>query len=315
MRISNRHPMVLIRAVTVLSFGLMLMAQSLVCPVAESAVKVTDVDVRDFSGRNTAFAGANLATMDILSEAQKIAAVEAAEVDIVAAPEETESVEVQEETPALEENPDVILLARLIQAEAGGISNINEQAAVALTVLYRCDSPRWPDTVSGNIYKANQYADPSGSYSEGALEAAVLAYTLWSEGRGGEILPSDCLSFFGNGSHNYFYDSGRQIYNMPGVPMPSDIYDQMTQIIPALRRSAEQENVEVAENSEPVTESINEDVLYNPSDIFADSTQSKTTEISNNKSGVSQTVEDELSETLSSDESSVASEIPSDDGN
>lgn len=320
MRFSNRHPMVLIRAVTVLTFGLLLGVSSLTCPVAGKTVSATDADVRGSDGRYTAVAGVSLATMDILSEAQKLAALEAAQVDTVAAPEETEPEEA-EEVVDYSENPDVILLAQLIEAESGSIDNINERAAVGLTVCHRCDMSQWPDTISGNIYKTNQYATPSASYSQASLDAAILAYTSWKEGTDDQILPEQYYSFFGNGSHNYFYDKSLQIYNMPGVPMPGDIYDQMTQIIPALRRSAEQE-AEIAENSEPITESVEDDPTY-PMDQSEDLTQSETTnsEITilenineGNNHVVSQNVEDELVATPS-DTSSEASEIPSDEGN
>ena len=322
MKVSNKHPMVLIRAVTVLSFGLALTAQSLAsCPVAGNTVAVTDVDVRDFDGSYTAFSGVSLATIDFLGEAQRIAELDASAVEVVAAPEETEEPEeveeiIEESTP--EENSDIALLARLIQSEAGGL-DIKEQAAVALTVLYRCDSSRWPDTVSGNIYKANQYATPSGSYSEQAYQAAELAYTLWSEGRGGEILPSSCMSFFGNGCHNYFYDSSMQIYNMPGVSTPSDIYDQMHDIIPALRRSAEQQ-AEVAENLELTVESDEEDDESYPDSASEDSAQLEvdTPSYENNEEinvGVSQGSASDEQTTLSSGQSSETSEIPSDTGN
>lgn len=320
MKVSNKHPMVLIRAVIVLSFGLLLTAQSLItCPVAGNTVAATDVDVRDSDGHYTAYSGVSLATMEFLSDAQRKAELKASAVEVVAAPEETqepEEVEEDTEETSFEDNSDIVLLARLIQSEAGSL-DIKEQAAVALTVLYRCDSSRWPDTVSGNIYKANQYATPSSSYSDQAYKAAEMAYTLWSEDRGGEILPSSCMSFFGNGSHNYFYDSGLQIYDMPGVPMPSNIYDQMYQIIPALRRSAEQQ-AEVAENPEVPALSTEEEVVIYPDETSEENVQSETdpllVENIEENNGVSQgDVLDEQTQTISTTEQvSGTSEIPSD---
>lgn len=321
MRNINKHPMVLIRAVTVLSFGLALLAQSIICrPVADNTVTAADVDVRDYNGNYTSIAGASLATMEFLNYAQKTAALEAAKVEVVAAPEESEPEEIEEveveEEPSLDENSDVILIARLIESEGAGLTT-EEQAAIGLTVLYRCDSSRWPNTVAGNIYKPNQYATPKGSYSEKALNSAELAYALWSEGRGDEILPSNYLSFFGVDGHNWFYDKSLNIYDFPGVTAPSDIYEKMTQIIPALRRSAEQENEESAEDLESVVELDDEAEVLNPDDASESSVYSETgTPSCNNEEvqGVSQGPISDEQLTQSNDTSSEDSEISSDSG-
>ena len=322
MKVSNKHPMVLIRAVTVLSFGLLLTAQSVVsAPVADNSVDVTDADVRDIDRNYTAIAGVNLTTMEMLDGAQKMVALEAAQNAVVSTPlDETEEEPAEAEDLTAETipevNSDIALIARLIHAEAGSLS-LKEKARVGLTVYYRTDSSRWPNTVSGNIYKSNQYATPSGSYTDSDLEAAELAYALWSEGRGSELLPEDCLSFFGNGSHNYFYNKSLQIYYAPDVSTPSDIYDQMTQIIPALRRSAEQQ-AEIAENSEQITESVDEETVENPDMTSEDSAQLETETPSYEEEinyCVSQGTISEEQETLSTGQSSGASEIPSDLGN
>lgn len=320
MRSINKHPMVLIRAVTVLSFGLALLVQSIVCcPVADNTVEATDAEVRDFDGKYTPLAGASLATMDFLSYAQKTAALEAARVEVVAAPEEPEPEEVQEveEEPSLDENSDVILIARLIESEGGGLTT-EEQAAIGLTVLYRCDSSKWPNTVAGNIYKPNQYATPKSSCSEKALNSAQLAYTLWSEGRGDEILPSSYMSFFGVDGHNWFYDKNLTIYNFPGVTAPSDIYEKMTQIIPALRRSAEQNSEETTEKSELINQSFEEENVANPSTSSDDFAQYETDipsyEIEEEINGVSQGFVSDEQPTLSVDTVAETSEITSDSG-
>lgn len=300
-----------IRAVITLSFTLLLYVSASVSsavPVSYGTAFAGACQVVSSGEVNngTAIAGVFLASYDSLKEAQRIS-VEETQVQMVAASEEIEEeVEEPAEEPSLEENADVIALACLIQGEGASLS-FNERVAIALTACYRTDMPQWPDSIQGNIYKANQYA-PASFHNDSSLEAAEYAYTLWKEGRGSEVLPSEYYSFFGNGSHNYFYNKSLQIYNMPGVPMPGDIYDQMTQIIPALRRAAEQEVEETAESPETEDGSIEEEQTLDPEAATYDNVQSETPNIIEN--AVSQNISEE--QVVS--ESSGGSEIPTDLG-
>ncbi len=261
--------MIFIRAVITLSFALLLYASATFSSIVSVSADTPfagacEVAASDELGNVTPIAGVFLASFNTFKEAQRIS-VEKTQVQAVATAE-AETAEEPAEEPSLNENPDVIALACLIEGEGANLA-FNERAAIALTACYRTDMSQWPDSIQGNIYMANQYA-PAGHYSESSLEAAEYAYTLWVEGRGSEVLPSEYYSFFGNGSHNYFYNKSLQIYDMPGVSMPGDIYDQMTQIIPALRRSAEQET-ENAENPEVLDESMEQNLDVLPSDDAA----------------------------------------------
>ena len=304
-----------IRAVITLSFTLLLYVSASVSsavPVSYGTAfaGVCQVVSSGEVNNGTAIAGVFLSSYDSLKEAQRIS-VEKTQVQTVAASEETEE-EVEEpvEEPLLDENADVIALACLIQGEGASLS-FNERAAIALTACYRTDMSQWPDSIQGNIYMANQYA-PASYYNDSSLEAAEYAYTLWKEGRGSEVLPSEYYSFFGNGSHNYFYNKSLQIYNMPGVPMPGDIYDQMTQIIPALRRAAEQEVEETAESPETEDGYIEEEQTSDSEAATYDNVQSETPNIIENnlENAVSQNVSEE--QVVS--ESSGGSEITTDLG-
>lgn len=305
-----------IRAVITLSFTLLLYVSASVSsavPVSYGTAFAGACQVVSGGEVNngTLIAGVFLASYDSLKEAQRIS-VEETQVQTVAAASEEIEEEVEEpaEEPPLDENADVIALACLIQGEGANLS-FNERVAIALTACYRTDMPEWPDSIQGNIYKANQYA-PASFHDDSSLEAAEYAYTLWKEGRGSEVLPSEYYSFFGNGSHNYFYNKSLQIYNMPGVPMPGDIYDQMTQIIPALRRAAEQEVEETAESPETEDGSIEEEQTLDSEAATYDDVQSETPSIIENnlENAVSQSVSEE--QVVS--ESSGGSEIPTDLG-
>jgi N-acetylmuramoyl-L-alanine amidase len=84
---------------------------------------------------------------------------------------------------AVSSSDDLNLLARLIQAEAGG-EPYNGQVAVGAVILNRVKSPSFPNTLAGVIYqplafesvsKGTIYAPPSAS----ALKAAGQALNGW----------------------------------------------------------------------------------------------------------------------------------------
>ena len=164
-------------------------------------------------------------------------------------PEEADTTEVLAtedlETPAMElldrlvppEMRDTImLLARLIETESGGMKNLDERIAVGLTVFYRAyEDPNYPDDIEDNIYKRNQYAKPATKASDGSIRAAIAAYQLYNAGRGAEVLPPEYESFFGWNNHNYFYDYDNKYQIYEGlIDLPSGIKDAQRQIIPEL---------------------------------------------------------------------------------
>ena len=109
---------------------------------------------------------------------------------------------------------DVVMMAQLIEVEAGSVYPLCRRAAVGWTVLNRLDSGRWgPTTISGIITQADQYAWYAGaSYSEVNYEIARDVLTRWAEEQiseeedSGRVLPKQYESFYGDGSQNYFYD-------------------------------------------------------------------------------------------------------------
>ena len=109
---------------------------------------------------------------------------------------------------------DVIMLAQLIDIEAGGVYPLYRRAAVAWTVLNRLDSGRWgPTTISGIITQPYQYAYYSErSYSDMNYRIAKHVLTSWADEKiSGKpnwrrVLPQCYESFWGDGEQNHFYD-------------------------------------------------------------------------------------------------------------
>ncbi|MCQ2570777.1 MAG: cell wall hydrolase [Candidatus Saccharibacteria bacterium] len=110
---------------------------------------------------------------------------------------------------------DVIMMAQLIHAEAGGVFPYNRRAAVAWTVLNRLDNGRWgPTTISGIITQPSQYAWYAGcTYTDKDYEIARDVLERWAtekvsgETDDGRVLARNFESFYGDGSQNYFYDA------------------------------------------------------------------------------------------------------------
>lgn len=109
---------------------------------------------------------------------------------------------------------DVVMMAQLIHAEAGGVFPYNRRAAVAWTVLNRLDNGHWgPTTIRGIITQPDQYAWYEGCiYTEKDYEIARDVLERWAtekfsgEVDEGRILARNFESFYGDGNQNYFYD-------------------------------------------------------------------------------------------------------------
>ena len=110
---------------------------------------------------------------------------------------------------------DVVMMAQLIDIEAGAVWPLCRRAAVAWTVCNRLDNGRWgPETIQGIIKQPGQYAYYSGRhYSHTNYEIAKDVLGRWAlekiskERNSGRILPEAFESFWGDGSQNHFYDS------------------------------------------------------------------------------------------------------------
>lgn len=89
------------------------------------------------------------------------------------------------------DNPEVQLLARLVNAEAGGASK-QTQIAVASVVLNRVNSDKYPDTISEVIYQSGQYTPAHNGAidrtpTEESVESALYVY------KNGSQIPSNVL--------------------------------------------------------------------------------------------------------------------------
>ena len=134
--------------------------------------------------------------------------------------------------PALDEDSDIQEIAGIIEAEAGGMSDFRELVAVGLSIYNRYDSAKYPNDIGGIIYAKYQFANPK-KYTSRSLKAAKVAYTLWQDGRGEELLPKQYLYFFGWKGHNWYYNENYEIFE--GLkPLPSGVYDAQKAIVPEL---------------------------------------------------------------------------------
>lgn len=121
---------------------------------------------------------------------------------------------------------DVIMMAQLIDIEAGSVFPLYRRAAVGWTVLNRLDNGRWgPTTISGIISQDGQYAWYAGrSYSEINYEIARDVLTRWAEEKisgnedPGRVLPIQYENFYGDGEQNHFYDASGNYWDY-GIEM------------------------------------------------------------------------------------------------
>lgn len=71
-------------------------------------------------------------------------------------------------------NPDLELLARVVESEAAGESFMGKYL-VASTVVNRVADSRFPNCIPEVLAQNNQYAPPCDTFSKNSLEAAKLA--------------------------------------------------------------------------------------------------------------------------------------------
>lgn len=131
---------------------------------------------------------------------------------------------------------DVIIMAKVIQEEAGGIASFAERAAVGWCILNRVDytgsSYSFPSTIAGCATEPGQFAYYSGTqYTEENYWIAADVLERWNlEQNGftdvGRTLPSEYLFFSGDGSHNHFrtdigYGNGSYDWSL-GSPYEED---------------------------------------------------------------------------------------------
>ena len=119
-----------------------------------------------------------------------------------------------------EDDPDVIMLAKLLYKEADVVPSLTERAAVLWVVLNRVD--RNQSTISGEVTKEFQFAwDMNAPVKEEHIWLAMSVLQIWKYEHQliengeleqyeypwlyGRLLPSNYRYFYGDGKHNYFY--------------------------------------------------------------------------------------------------------------
>ena len=109
-------------------------------------------------------------------------------------------------------NPDAVIIAKVIYAEARGIDNQMDQAAVAWCILNRLDTGIWGNTVKKVVTSPYQFAwRRSAPVIDEYYEIACDVLLRWNlEKMGledvGRVLPKEYLYFTGRNGKNYFRD-------------------------------------------------------------------------------------------------------------
>lgn len=139
-------------------------------------------------------------------------------------PEVTEKQTIPPHTMYYEEN-DIIMLAKLMYQECGGIPSDTEKACVAWTVLNRVDDSG--GTISEVVTAPNQFAYYENKPVDDALYALAEDVLMrWNNEKNGEkdvgrVLPSDYLWFYGDGKHNHFRNAYQGNYSIWDYSLPS----------------------------------------------------------------------------------------------
>ncbi len=103
---------------------------------------------------------------------------------------------------------DIVMLAKLMYQECGGVPSDTEKACVVWTVLNRVDE--YGGTIYEVVTAKNQFAYYNDRPVDDALyQLAKDVLTRWNNEKNGEVnvgrvLPPDYLWFSGDGEHNHF---------------------------------------------------------------------------------------------------------------
>jgi hypothetical protein len=123
---------------------------------------------------------------------------------------------------------EVVMMAKLLQRECGGLPSVTEQACVAWTVCNRVDSDEFDgDTIAEIITARYQFAYYySTPVIDELYELALDVLTRWNAERNGEVsvgrvLPKDYTYFVGDGVHNYFRNAYKGDYSIWDYSLPS----------------------------------------------------------------------------------------------
>lgn len=106
---------------------------------------------------------------------------------------------------------EVVMMAKLLYRECGGIPSDTEKACVAWCVCNRVDSDEFDgDTITYVMTAPNQFAYVSDTpVRDDLYDLALDVLSRWNAERNGEVsvgrvLPKDYTYFHGDGTHNHF---------------------------------------------------------------------------------------------------------------
>lgn len=123
---------------------------------------------------------------------------------------------------------EVIIVAKLLMRECGGIPSDTEKACVVWVVCNRVDSSEFPgDTITEIVTAKNQFAYYyNTAVTDELYELALDVLTRWNAERNGEVsvgrvLPKDYTYFCGDGVHNYFRNAYKGNYSIWDYSLPS----------------------------------------------------------------------------------------------
>lgn len=123
---------------------------------------------------------------------------------------------------------EVVMVAKVLKRECGGLSSVTEQACVAWAVCNRVDSDEFDgDTISEIVTARHQFAYYSSTEVDDELyELALDVLSRWNAERNGEVsvgrvLPKDYTYFTGDGVHNYFRNAYKGSYSIWDYSLPS----------------------------------------------------------------------------------------------
>lgn len=123
---------------------------------------------------------------------------------------------------------EVIMVAKVLKRECGGLPSVTEQACVAWAICNRVDSDEFDgDTISEIVTARHQFAYYSNTEVDDELyELALDVLSRWNAERNGEVsvgrvLPKDYTYFTGDGVHNYFSNAYKGSYSIWDYSLPS----------------------------------------------------------------------------------------------
>ena len=106
---------------------------------------------------------------------------------------------------------DVILIAKTLLGECGGVPSKERQAACAWVILNRVDSEGYGDSIKSVITKKSQFIGykSSNAVRDDLYDLSCDVLERWSREKDGEIdvgrtIPNDYYFFTGNGKENRF---------------------------------------------------------------------------------------------------------------